>query len=247
MPASQFPANTPPYMCLGKLPSKKEIGVVSLCTAGRPWRRERGQLSLLPGALHGAVVERSQVHRDHCWHEEVSTPPLPVSVMSSKTFYKKKTGMWFYPPLSKPFTPLVCNKRSVSPPDKHLFFPRIVWTLLLVVEKQDQEACNGCWELRVSKHKTGPSSRGALLLLQSQSFLCVCLVLFCFILYIHNRPESYFSILVFSGSPQSWRTWPPAPIRLSCSSTAPSKQTSSKSRSSSSKHWPLPGSLHVCL
>lgn len=42
------------------------------------WTRwwKRGELSFLPKALHGFVAERSEVHSDYSWHEEVS-PPLP--------------------------------------------------------------------------------------------------------------------------------------------------------------------------
>lgn len=42
------------------------------------WTRwwERGQLPLLPEALHGSVAEGSQVYSDHRRHEEVGAPPL---------------------------------------------------------------------------------------------------------------------------------------------------------------------------
>lgn len=39
---------------------------------GGPRRRERGELSLLSETLHGSLVERSQVHSNHCRHEKVS-------------------------------------------------------------------------------------------------------------------------------------------------------------------------------
>lgn len=44
-------------------------------SAGWTRWRKRGELPLLPEALHGAVAERSEVHSDHCRHEEVSSPP----------------------------------------------------------------------------------------------------------------------------------------------------------------------------
>lgn len=49
------------------------------------------------------------------------------------------------------------------------------------------------------------------------------------------------------GSRLSSKTWPPGPTLLSSSTTAPSKQTSSKLRSFLNKRWPLPGTIKQTL
>lgn len=54
-----------------------------LFSSGWTWWWERGELPLLPKALHGFVAERSQVYSDHCWHEEVSTPTFSSGTNTS--------------------------------------------------------------------------------------------------------------------------------------------------------------------